>query len=418
MHKISLVLGCLACVGHGQQLQASSEVLRSRLLAERQLPLEPTSSGQGTGAIAGQRTGATGTSDPLKALAMLFLTSNTAVAFTPPVPGMHMQMRNPARVSPSVSHRTPVMSVAGASAPSVELFQVFPMVPPISPDTKPKAVRIEGADLWAPVWTREFQAVMFLTGDEQALWYSGAGEATLQPIVTKPISAHTVMDLSIAAIVDSESGVLGAITLDSWQPTPLPLEGVDEIPAVSFVHPIEDSRLLVGTDDGQIILIRPLEPPMTLLSGFAPGSLQDAAISVKDKLLYICDETNIWRCTIDFDEGECSAPETVDAVAASVSEGSTLTGVTLDVDGRLYVSTDEGVIVFDESLGPLLRVSTPLPATGVCFGGPAMTELYITAGDTIWQVPTNARGWKQATAQEQETLGVMKASGIGVHEGW
>ena len=70
-------------------------------------------------------------------------------------------------------------------------------------------------------------------------------------------------------------------------------------------------------------------------------------------------------------------------------------GMTIDSIGRLYVTTRAGLQMFD----PIGRmggvIHKPLrdrPLSNVCFGGPKLNVLYVTAGDKVFRRETQATG--------------------------
>jgi gluconolactonase len=71
-------------------------------------------------------------------------------------------------------------------------------------------------------------------------------------------------------------------------------------------------------------------------------------------------------------------------------------GMTLDADGRLYLTHKTGVSVFSPA-GTLLGV-IPIPESwtaNVCIGGPKKDTLFVTAMKTLYAVPLRVRGTPQ-----------------------
>ncbi len=69
-------------------------------------------------------------------------------------------------------------------------------------------------------------------------------------------------------------------------------------------------------------------------------------------------------------------------------------GMTLDREGRLYVTGKQGVTVFDPDGKKLGSIATPEGWTAnVCFGGKDRDELFITAGKGFFAIKTLTRGW-------------------------
>jgi gluconolactonase len=66
-------------------------------------------------------------------------------------------------------------------------------------------------------------------------------------------------------------------------------------------------------------------------------------------------------------------------------------GIKVDVDGRVYVSCAEGVLVFAPDGRPLDEI--PLPgAVNFTFGGPGRDVLFITADTAVWAVHLKTEG--------------------------
>ena len=199
--------------------------------------------------------------------------------------------------------------------------------------------------------------------------------------------------------------------------------GLDGLSAIGMVFEVSEERLLVATDDGRLLCLSREAAPTTLLvldgeTGPDPSTLRGACVNSDEKTLFLCDDLDVYRCTLDLDEGVCSAPAMLPQLEASLGSGSEVTGIACDVNGNLYVSASEGVVVVDETGDAMMRVTTPEAASGLCFGGPSMSDLLVTAGDTLWQVKTNTQG---VTPPSPAFLTKMKKLGTGDefrHVGW
>ena len=87
-----------------------------------------------------------------------------------------------------------------------------------------------------------------------------------------------------------------------------------------------------------------------------------------------------------------------------VQDGSLRTdadGMTVDVEGRLYLATALGVQVFDQ-MGRVVAI-LPKPErawlSNVAFGGPNLDELYATCGSGVYKRKTRTKGvlsWRDA----------------------
>ncbi|MFN0050622.1 MAG: SMP-30/gluconolactonase/LRE family protein [Planctomycetales bacterium] len=73
-------------------------------------------------------------------------------------------------------------------------------------------------------------------------------------------------------------------------------------------------------------------------------------------------------------------------------------GMTVDSVGRLYVTTRVGLQMFDPTgrLGGTIAKPQAGPLSNVCFGGPKLDTLYVTAGDKVFKRKTQATGVRYA----------------------
>ncbi len=67
-------------------------------------------------------------------------------------------------------------------------------------------------------------------------------------------------------------------------------------------------------------------------------------------------------------------------------------GMTLDSEGRLYVTTLSGIQVFDRAGHSLGTISVPNKPSNLAFGGADRRTLYITAGDSLFRLSMQSRG--------------------------
>jgi gluconolactonase len=71
-------------------------------------------------------------------------------------------------------------------------------------------------------------------------------------------------------------------------------------------------------------------------------------------------------------------------------------GMTLDADGRLYLTGKEGVYVFDKAGAALGVIKIPEPwSANVCIGGPKKDTLFVTASKGFYAVPLKVKGAAQ-----------------------
>ena len=75
-------------------------------------------------------------------------------------------------------------------------------------------------------------------------------------------------------------------------------------------------------------------------------------------------------------------------------------GMTVDVEGRLYLATSLGIQVFDPMGRVIAILPKPFPAwlSNVAFGGPGLDELYVTCGGKVYKRKMRTKGvlsWRE-----------------------
>jgi len=73
-------------------------------------------------------------------------------------------------------------------------------------------------------------------------------------------------------------------------------------------------------------------------------------------------------------------------------EESVADGMALDRDGRIYVTTQVGVQVFDDKGAYLGTIKVPRRPANVAFSGPDKRTLYITAREGLYRLTTLTQG--------------------------
>jgi len=68
-------------------------------------------------------------------------------------------------------------------------------------------------------------------------------------------------------------------------------------------------------------------------------------------------------------------------------------GMTVDIQGRLYITSRFGISVFDRNGKWIGLLSTPEQPANCTFGGPGWHTLFITARTSLYAVSTLTRGW-------------------------
>lgn len=117
------------------------------------------------------------------------------------------------------------------------------------------------------------------------------------------------------------------------------------------------------------------------------------AFSPSEKRLYVGDTATqtLWAYDIAAD-GTASGKRLVVDVTDESKPGR-VDGVRVDSTGLVYITCPGGVCVVDPVRAIVLdRLATPKRATNLAWGGPDLSELYITALTDVYRVKTKARG--------------------------
>lgn len=119
------------------------------------------------------------------------------------------------------------------------------------------------------------------------------------------------------------------------------------------------------------------------------------ALSPDGATLYVTDRTKI--LAFDVKEPGTAGNQRVFAMLAQDTQGFGGDGMTVDRAGRLYVTGDAGVYVFDESGAELGIIPVPRRAITLSFAGPQRRTLYVgamgavTPEGTAWTTPEGVR---------------------------
>jgi gluconolactonase len=117
------------------------------------------------------------------------------------------------------------------------------------------------------------------------------------------------------------------------------------------------------------------------------------AFSPDEATLYVSDSATqtLWAYTIAAD-GSASNKRLVIDLTDPDKPGS-VDGVRVDRQGLIYMTCPGGICVVQPSNGRLLeRVETPKRATNLAWGGPALSQLYITAQSDVYRLETGTFG--------------------------
>ncbi|GAA4552109.1 SMP-30/gluconolactonase/LRE family protein [Amycolatopsis samaneae] len=119
------------------------------------------------------------------------------------------------------------------------------------------------------------------------------------------------------------------------------------------------------------------------------------AFSPDERLLYVSDtayplrlDGNGGRVRVyDVKDGRCHDGRLFARVAPGVSDG-----FRVDVAGNLWTSSRDSVQVFAPDGTRLGRIGVPEKVSNLCFGGPDLDTLYITASTGLYRFRTRVRG--------------------------
>ncbi len=116
-------------------------------------------------------------------------------------------------------------------------------------------------------------------------------------------------------------------------------------------------------------------------------------LSPDERTLYVSDssETHHKVIALDQDGAAASNPRDFAVMPVGVPDG-----MRVDSAGRLWVAGGDGVYVWDADGQQVAHVPVPEMVTNVEFGGPDLSELYITATTSLYRVKTttqSGRAW-------------------------
>ena len=117
------------------------------------------------------------------------------------------------------------------------------------------------------------------------------------------------------------------------------------------------------------------------------------ALSPDETVLYVGDTATqtVWAYDLASD-GTASGKRLVVDVTDESKPGR-VDGVRVDREGLVYVTCPGGICVVDPARKLVIeRLATPKRATNLAWGGPELSDLYITAQSDVYRVKTRARG--------------------------
>ncbi len=116
------------------------------------------------------------------------------------------------------------------------------------------------------------------------------------------------------------------------------------------------------------------------------------AFSPDESVLYVGDTATqtVWAYDIAAD-GTASGKRLLADHKAEGKQGA-VDGVRVDTEGRVYSTCPGGLCVVAADGTLLARLETPKRATNLAWGGPDLSDLYVTALSDVYRVTTRARG--------------------------
>lgn len=169
----------------------------------------------------------------------------------------------------------------------------------------------------------------------------------------------------------------------------------DEIDSNDLVVGSKGGIYVTDPPGGRVWYINPQREKRVVAEGLKPNGV---ILTPDGVTLVVTDgqEATLWTFRVEAD-GSLKHKERYYGPLRMVigQTGTGSDGMTVDSIGRLYVTTRAGLQMFD----PIGRmggvIHKPLrdrPLSNVCFGGPQLNVLYVTAGDKVFRRETQATG--------------------------
>ena len=150
---------------------------------------------------------------------------------------------------------------------------------------------------------------------------------------------------------------------------------------------------VAGPDRSRVWYISPQGEKKVVDTGI--NFTNGVALSPDQSLLYVTDFRSRWVYSyqIQPDGSLAHKQKYFHLHVLDTADDAAPDGIRVDREGRLYVATRSGVQVCDREG----RVSAILPtpngkASNLCFGGPELDTLYVTAGEKVFKRKVNVRG--------------------------
>ncbi len=166
------------------------------------------------------------------------------------------------------------------------------------------------------------------------------------------------------------------------------------LPGNDLVVTFRDGLFSTDPDNRKVWYLPPSGEPRLVDSGL--GFANGIALSPDQSLLYVADTRSqwVWSYVVQPDFSLAHKQPFFHLHVPDPATDSGADGMTVDVEGRLYVTTRLGLQICDQPG----RVNAILPKPGngwlsnVCFGGPELDTLFVTCGDQVFKRRTRTRG--------------------------
>lgn len=169
----------------------------------------------------------------------------------------------------------------------------------------------------------------------------------------------------------------------------------DEVDSNDLVVTTAGAVFFTDPKGGKVWYISPQREKRVVAEGLKPNGViltpDQGTLVVTDSV-----EPTLWTFRVEAD-GNLTHKEPYYGPLRMVlgQTGTGSDGMTVDNVGRLYVATRAGLQMFDPTgrMGGVIHKPSPNgPLSNVCFGGPKLNVLYVTAGDKVFKRQTQATG--------------------------
>lgn len=130
---------------------------------------------------------------------------------------------------------------------------------------------------------------------------------------------------------------------------------------------------------------QPDAPQPIVTDIYRPNGL---CLSPDETTLYVSDssETHHKVIALRYADGVASDPRDFAVMPVGVPDG-----MRVDADGRLWVAGGDGVYVWDAAGTAIDHIPVPEMVTNIAFGGPDLSDLYITATTSLYRIGTTTQ---------------------------